>query len=78
MRSKIDSLASFASEDSDSAQEPSSKKIKLDEECDLLSDYKTAVVSPNMSDTRTSRTGTVPVTASDRHYHAAVLAGAKQ
>ena len=52
MRSKFDSLASFTSEDSDSAQKPSSKKIKLDEESDLLSDYKTAIVSPNVSDTR--------------------------
>jgi len=52
MRSKINSLASFASEDLDSAQEPSSKQIRLDEESDLLSDYKTAIVSPNVSDTR--------------------------
>jgi len=52
MCSKFNSLASFPSEDSDSAQKPSSKKIKLDEESDLLSDYKTAIVSPNVSDTR--------------------------
>jgi len=30
MRSKMDSLTSFTSEDSDSSHEPSTKKIKLD------------------------------------------------
>jgi len=46
LRCKIDSLPnlpSFASEDSefsDSAQEPSTKKIEVDDEADLLSEYK--------------------------------------
>ena len=72
MRSKIDSLASFASEDSRNLLTRKSKWRKW---------FAVILQNSNCFSKcvwHTSRTGTVSITASDRLYHATVLAGAKQ